>query len=114
MISSPQCMWKVGSALLLGVHVVAVHAQQPLIITGPLNNSAVHSPFVVTLRLEPGDDPDVNGALRSGAAAVCLSVGVRERCVEIGVDLGAGEHACTVHGSDLTHEYVSINADYRS
>ena len=37
-----------------------------------------------------------------------------ERCVEVEVNLGAGEHACVVHGSDLTHEYVSINADYRS
>jgi glutamate N-acetyltransferase/amino-acid N-acetyltransferase len=37
-----------------------------------------------------------------------------ERCVEIAVDLGAGDHACRVHGSDLTKEYVSINADYRS
>lgn len=37
-----------------------------------------------------------------------------ERCVEIGIDLGAGECEYTVHGSDLTHEYVSINADYRS
>ena len=37
-----------------------------------------------------------------------------ERCVEVEVDLAAGDAACTVHGSDLTHEYVSINADYRS
>jgi glutamate N-acetyltransferase/amino-acid N-acetyltransferase len=37
-----------------------------------------------------------------------------ERCVEIEVSLGAGNCACTVHGSDLTQEYVSINADYRS
>ena len=37
-----------------------------------------------------------------------------ERCVEIEIDLAAGKAACTVHGSDLTQEYVSINADYRS
>ena len=37
-----------------------------------------------------------------------------QRCVEIEVDLGAGDEACVVHGSDLTHEYVSINADDRS
>ena len=38
-----------------------------------------------------------------------------ERCVEIEIDLGTGgSGACTVHGSDLTKEYVSINADYRS
>lgn len=37
-----------------------------------------------------------------------------ERCVEIAIDLGAGEAAATVFGGDLTHEYVSENADYRS
>ncbi len=37
-----------------------------------------------------------------------------ERCVEIVVNLGLGDARCTVHGGDLTHEYVSENADYRS
>jgi glutamate N-acetyltransferase/amino-acid N-acetyltransferase len=37
-----------------------------------------------------------------------------ERCVEIEVDLGRGSHGATVLGGDLTHEYVSENADYRS
>jgi glutamate N-acetyltransferase/amino-acid N-acetyltransferase len=37
-----------------------------------------------------------------------------ERCVEIEVDLGAGPASATVFGGDLTHEYVSENADYRS
>ncbi len=37
-----------------------------------------------------------------------------ERCVEIEVDLGQGNTAATVYGGDLTHEYVSENADYRS
>jgi glutamate N-acetyltransferase/amino-acid N-acetyltransferase len=37
-----------------------------------------------------------------------------ERCVEIEVDLGGGAAAATVLGGDLTHEYVSENADYRS
>jgi glutamate N-acetyltransferase/amino-acid N-acetyltransferase len=37
-----------------------------------------------------------------------------ERCVEIEVDLGQGTGAATVYGGDLTHEYVSENADYRS
>ena len=34
--------------------------------------------------------------------------------VEIGVDLGLGEGAATVWTCDLTHGYISINADYRS
>ncbi len=37
-----------------------------------------------------------------------------ERCVEIEIDLGVGEAEATVIGADLTHEYVSENADYRS
>ncbi len=37
-----------------------------------------------------------------------------ERCVELDIDLGAGNSAATVIGADLTHEYVSENADYRS
>ncbi|HUG10831.1 MAG TPA: bifunctional glutamate N-acetyltransferase/amino-acid acetyltransferase ArgJ [Opitutaceae bacterium] len=37
-----------------------------------------------------------------------------ERCVEIEVALGTGHASATVLGADLTHEYVSENADYRS
>ena len=34
--------------------------------------------------------------------------------IEIGVDLGIGEGEATVWTCDLTHGYISINADYRS
>ncbi len=37
-----------------------------------------------------------------------------ELCVEIGIDLGSGSGQAAVIGGDLTHEYVSENADYRS
>ena len=37
-----------------------------------------------------------------------------QRFVEIEVDFGNGDGRATVFGSDLTAEYVSINADYRS
>jgi glutamate N-acetyltransferase/amino-acid N-acetyltransferase len=37
-----------------------------------------------------------------------------ERRVEVTIDLGLGESSSTVLGADLTHEYVSENADYRS
>jgi glutamate N-acetyltransferase/amino-acid N-acetyltransferase len=37
-----------------------------------------------------------------------------ERCVEIDIDLSSGSASATVFGGDLTHEYVSENADYRS
>jgi len=37
-----------------------------------------------------------------------------ERRVEIAIDLGIGTASCAVLGADLTHEYVTENADYRS
>ncbi len=37
-----------------------------------------------------------------------------ERCVEVEIDLGQGGASACVLGADLTHEYVSENADYRS
>lgn len=37
-----------------------------------------------------------------------------ERCVELTIDLKRGAASARVMGSDLTHEYVSENADYRS
>lgn len=37
-----------------------------------------------------------------------------ERRVEIEIELGLGGAACAVLGADLSHEYVTENADYRS
>ncbi len=37
-----------------------------------------------------------------------------ERCVELEIDIGNGAASASVLGGDLTHEYVSENADYRS
>jgi glutamate N-acetyltransferase/amino-acid N-acetyltransferase len=37
-----------------------------------------------------------------------------ERAVEFEIDLGAGGAEATVLGADLTHEYVTENADYRT
>ena len=34
--------------------------------------------------------------------------------IRIGVDLGLGDGQATVWTCDLTHGYISINADYRS
>ena len=34
--------------------------------------------------------------------------------IEIGVDLGLGDGRATIWTCDLTHGYISINADYRS
>ncbi len=39
---------------------------------------------------------------------------MKNREIVIRIDAGVGKSAATVWTCDLTHEYVSINADYRS
>jgi glutamate N-acetyltransferase/amino-acid N-acetyltransferase len=39
---------------------------------------------------------------------------LKGREIEVGVDLGLGDGRATVWTCDLTHGYISINADYRS
>ena len=39
---------------------------------------------------------------------------LKGREVNVSVDLGLGEGRATVWTCDLTHGYISINADYRS
>ena len=52
---------------------------------------------------------------RDGVYSPPVDFPAHERCVEIEVDLGiAGGASAVVLGADLTHEYVSENADYRS
>jgi len=51
---------------------------------------------------------------KDGVFAPPVDFPPHERCVEIEVDLAIGPAECTVFGGDLTHEYVSENADYRS
>jgi glutamate N-acetyltransferase/amino-acid N-acetyltransferase len=51
---------------------------------------------------------------KDGVFAAAVDYPPHERCVEITVDLRAGSAGATVFGADLTHEYVSENADYRS
>ena len=51
---------------------------------------------------------------KDGVFSAAIDYPPNERCVEIEVDLGAGAESATVFGADLTHEYVSENADYRS
>lgn len=49
-----------------------------------------------------------------GIFAAAVDYPSHERCVEIEVDVGGGTAEATIFGGDLTHEYVSENADYRS
>lgn len=55
-----------------------------------------------------------SAAPKDGVFTPPISHPPHERCVEIEVDLGTGSGECVVIGGDLTHEYVSENADYRS
>jgi glutamate N-acetyltransferase/amino-acid N-acetyltransferase len=39
---------------------------------------------------------------------------LHERCVDIDIEMKDGEAGAVVYGSDLSHEYITENADYRS
>jgi len=51
---------------------------------------------------------------KNGVFSPPVDFPAHERCVEIEIDLGLGRASATVLGADLSHEYVSENADYRS
>lgn len=55
-----------------------------------------------------------NGLAVEGYDEAPVAAHLKGREIEIGVDLGLGEGRATVWTCDLTHGYISINADYRS
>jgi glutamate N-acetyltransferase/amino-acid N-acetyltransferase len=55
-----------------------------------------------------------SAAPKDGVFSPPIDFPPHERCVEIEADLGAGQGEAVILGGDLTHEYVSENADYRS
>lgn len=55
-----------------------------------------------------------SAAPKDGVFTAPIDFPPHERCVEIEVNLNGGSAEATVFGGDLTHEYVSENADYRS
>ena len=55
-----------------------------------------------------------NGIFAGEDAEARVSEVLKQKEFTVSVDLGIGSGAATVYTSDLTHEYVSINADYRS
>jgi len=78
-----------------------------------------------TFRLDPEVDAALVAYLREaemyasrptegGRFAPPIDYPPHERVVDIEIDLGAGAATAVVTGTDLTHEYVSENADYRS
>jgi glutamate N-acetyltransferase/amino-acid N-acetyltransferase len=56
----------------------------------------------------------VSAPAKDGVFAPPIDFPPHERCVELEIDLGNGAASACVLGGDLTHEYVSENADYRS
>lgn len=108
----------------VGKYVGAHHPELPL---GNTRMSLGGIPIV-----EKGEfflDPSKEGALvahlreaelyasappQAGVFTPPIAFPPHERSVEIEIDLGHGSAAAQVLGADLTHEYVSENADYRS
>jgi glutamate N-acetyltransferase/amino-acid N-acetyltransferase len=55
-----------------------------------------------------------NGIFAGGDAEACGTEILKQKEFTVNIHLGIGDGKATVYTSDLTHEYVSINADYRS
>ena len=55
-----------------------------------------------------------NGKKKNNVNTKKIDSYMHNKKINIKVDLGIGSYSKTVYSSDLTHEYISINADYRS
>jgi glutamate N-acetyltransferase/amino-acid N-acetyltransferase len=55
-----------------------------------------------------------NGVFVGGDAEARGTEVLRKKEFTVSIGLGLGDGSATVYTSDLSHEYVSINADYRS
>jgi glutamate N-acetyltransferase / amino-acid N-acetyltransferase len=55
-----------------------------------------------------------NGLVVEGYDEAPVAAHLKGSDIAIGVDLGIGKGRATVWTCDLTHGYISINADYRS
>jgi glutamate N-acetyltransferase/amino-acid N-acetyltransferase len=56
----------------------------------------------------------LNGLAVDGYDEAPVTAHLKGREIDIGVDIGLGDGRATVWTCDLTHGYISINADYRS
>ena len=56
----------------------------------------------------------INGAKYKGIKIKKLDSYMKNKMIKINVDLGIGKFKRTIYSSDLTHEYIRINGDYRS
>ena len=61
-----------------------------------------------------GVEVAANGMVVDGYDEAPVAAHLKGQEVDIAVDLGLGDGRATVWTSDLTHGYISINADYRS
>ena len=60
-------------------------------------------------------DEIIKNAQNAGIKTIYISVNyMKNKIIEINVILNLGKYFHTVHGNDLTFEYLKINADYRS
>ena len=55
-----------------------------------------------------------NGLAIEGYDESPVAAHLKGQEIRIGVDIGLGSGSATVWTCDLTHGYISINADYRS
>ena len=55
-----------------------------------------------------------NGAVVAGYDEAPVAAHMQTSAIDIHVDLGLGEGTARIWSCDLTHGYISINADYRS
>jgi glutamate N-acetyltransferase/amino-acid N-acetyltransferase len=82
-------------------------------------NSSTEAALVAHMRSAMLYDPELPPASPSSRTDQLLSrtppnYPPHSRCVEVDIELGMGEASASVFGVDLTHDYVSVNADYRS
>ena len=61
-----------------------------------------------------GVEVAANGMVVDGYDEAPVAAHLKGQDIDIAVDLGLGDGRATVWTSDLTHGYISINADYRS
>lgn len=68
-----------------------------------------------SFHLDGAAEERLSAYLRSAALPeVCPGYPVHHRLVEININLGAGRARAEVLGSDLSHQYITENADYRT
>ncbi|MCR4667404.1 MAG: bifunctional glutamate N-acetyltransferase/amino-acid acetyltransferase ArgJ [Desulfovibrio sp.] len=103
----------VGHSQLVKTAVYGGDGNWGRIITAVGYSGAEFEPERVTLRL-CGIDRFINGQPVNDDMEDELAKRLRARDIDVEIGLGDGEGTYTLLASDLGHEYVSLNADYRS